>query len=128
MFFGIRGRRFDNKALKGFHPESLLDRIEIQSKTKVRDDWGQSEETWATTLRLSANVLFVNGKTYNQELVMADKFIASNVASIRIRSGPTITTEMRVKFKGVFYNINAVLPNTKEGFIDLAVEAGKNNG
>jgi SPP1 family predicted phage head-tail adaptor len=128
MDFGIRGRRFDNKPSKTFTANSLKDRIEIQQKTKTRDNFGQSLETWQAFAKVSAHVLFQTGKSYNSELVAADKLTAPSLASVRIRAGLNVTTEMRVMFKNKIYNIHAVLPGATHEYVDLAVEAGKNNG
>ena len=101
----------------------LNNRVLIQSKTLLRDSFGQSIPTWTDFANLWANVLFQNGKEFNA----SNKEIAQTLASVRIRYRLDITTQMRVVFRGINYNIKAVLPDNGHEYVDLAVEAGLNN-
>lgn len=102
----------------------LNDRVIVQSKTKTRDALGQSIEAWSEFITLWANVRFKTGV----EFISADKEHAATQASCRINWRTNITTEMRLTFRGVVYNIIAVLPDDKRRHVDLVIEAGLSNG
>lgn len=84
--------------------------------TTGRDGMGQPIKGWKTAPPVWADVRFISGR----EFVRADKETSEATASIRIRARP-VTTAMRVRYKGVLYDIKAVLPGASGEFIDLAV-------
>ena len=81
-----------------------------------RDSMGQPTKGWEEKPPIWADVRFISGR----EFVRADKETSEATASIRIRARP-VTTAMRVRYKGVLYDIRAVLPATSGEYIDLAV-------
>lgn len=93
---------------------SLKDRIEIQHKVEVRDEFGQPIATWATYKMVWSDFRFLNGT----ETIKAGADASELKASVRIRNLP-VTNQMRVLFKGVVYEITAVLPARTH--IDLTV-------
>lgn len=95
----------------------LKHRITLLTYTTTgRDSMGQPIKGWSENPPIWANVRFISGR----EFVRADKETAEATASIRIRSR-AVTTDMRVRYKGVLYDIRAVLPVASGEFIDLAV-------
>lgn len=93
---------------------SLKDRIEIQHKVEVSDDFGQPIPTWAEFKKVWSDFRFLNGT----ETIKAGGEASELKASVRIRNLP-VTNQMRVLFKGVVYEITAVLP--ARAHIDLTV-------
>lgn len=97
---------------------TLRHKVTIQHNDGGLDDWGQPIEGWTDLYaNIWANVLFLNGK----EFVRADKDSQSTSASVRIRKRSGITQAMRLVHKGVTYDITAVLPDSNNEYIDLAV-------
>ncbi|UDM17921.1 phage head closure protein [Vogesella sp. XCS3] len=95
----------------------LKHRITLLTYTTTgRDSMGQPIKGWSENPPIWANVRFISGR----EFVRADKETAEATASIRIRSR-AVTTDMCVRYKGVLYDIRAVLPAASGDFIDLAV-------
>lgn len=84
--------------------------------TTGRDSMGQPIKGWSENPPIWADVRFISGR----EFVRADKETAEATASIRIRSR-AVNTAMRVRYKGVLYDIRAALPAASGEFIDLAV-------
>lgn len=97
---------------------SLKDRIVIQHKVDARDNFGQPIATWAEIKKVWADFRFLNGT----ETIKAGVEAAELKASVRIRK-TEITNQMRVLFKGVVYEITAVLP--AQAHIDLTVIKAK---
>lgn len=95
----------------------LKHRITLLTYTATgRDGMGQPIKGWTEAPPIWADVRFISGR----EFVRADKETSEATASIRIRTRP-VTTAMRVRYKGVLYDIKAVLPGTSGEFVDLAV-------
>lgn len=93
---------------------ALRNRITIQHKTDVRDDWGQPVPAWVEFAKVWADFRFLNGT----ESIKADMQAGEVRASVRIRKRE-VSNLMRVVYKDEVYDILAVLP-AKE-YIDLSV-------
>ncbi|KOE23088.1 phage head closure protein [Burkholderia multivorans] len=78
------------------------------------DDWVTHDQVWAS-------VLFISGK----EHVISGAVRSSAIASIRIRFREDIDSEMRIRYGNQLYDIVAVLPNRKNGSLDLPVKVGE---
>jgi len=124
----IMGRRCKCAPKAKFKASTMTDRIIIERPETTRDEIGQPIDSWVNVATVWANVLFVNGRTYSSEFISAQKEVDKTVASMRIGWRLDITTQMRVRFRGDIYNIQAVLPDANHQFVDLAVHTGVNNG
>lgn len=100
---------------------TLNKQINLQAYTpNGRDGMGQPIKTWIDHATVWADVRFISGR----EFVRADKETSEATGSIRIRAR-TVTTAMRVRFRGSTYDIKAILPVSGGEFIDLAVTEAK---
>lgn len=97
---------------------ALDQRITLLRREAGADDWGQDAETWVEVVIVWADVRFQNGR----EFIAAGAQTAQVAASVRIRPR-AVDPAMRVRHKGVTYNITAVLPGPRNDYIDLAISA-----
>ncbi|BEH60170.1 phage head-tail adaptor [Burkholderia pseudomallei] len=77
-------------------------------------DWVEHASVWA-------NVRFLSGKEY----VVSGAIHSSAIASMRIRFRRDVDSEMRIRHDGRLYDIAAVLPNRRHGYVDLSVKVGE---
>jgi SPP1 family predicted phage head-tail adaptor len=115
----------------------LNQRITIEKKSTVRDDWGQEVEGWVPVhSRLPASIKTINGTGFvNQEFVAGDKEVSRATASFRIRYIEPVDAAMRVvhhrmpRYPDRIYEIRVVLPDeVAQEFIDLGCAVGANEG
>ena len=102
----------------GVNAGTLRHRVTFQQKSNLQDALGQPVQIWVDLVVAPtrfANVRFQNGKEY----ILANKTSNQLEASIRIRHCTDILPNMRVVFKGEFFNITAVLPNGTNEWVDL---------
>lgn len=81
--------------------------ITIQALTETVNEYGERKKTWTTQVETKADVLHRDGRveTKNSEI------FTSYTVDFRIRIYHSVTEKMRVLYKGVAYNIEAVIPN-----------------
>lgn len=91
--------------------------IELWHPSVTDDVLGQPIVEWLKLVDLWANVRFMNGR----EFITADKETAETKVSFRIRDYP-VTQQMQIRFDGKVYEISAVLPGVRKGYIDLAAK------
>ena len=109
---------------------SLNQRVTIQYKTLSRDAWGQPQDVWLTLCEVYGNVHVMNGAAYNsREFIAGGQEVGRSLASIRIRRREDITRDMRVLYRGQYYDIKDVLADEENmELMDLAVAYGTSNG
>jgi len=96
----------------------LLNRVMVQQKTTIEDDFGQSIEKWANYLPLWANVKFQTGAEFNR----ADKESTEIFASIRVRARNDINKNMGILYKGHTFNILSLpLLDASNVYMDIPV-------
>ncbi len=93
---------------------SLDTLIELWHSTLIADSFGQPVAHWLKLADLWANVRFLNGR----EFITADKETAETKVSFRIRDYP-VTQQMQIRLDGKIYEISAVLPAVRKGYMDL---------
>lgn len=103
-----------------------LDRpIQLQRLVRTQDETGAENEAWATFVSTFANIKHLSGL----ETVRSEVPISVVKASIRIRLRDDVDATCRVLYRGTIYDIKAVMPDLESReYLDLACEAGQNNG
>lgn len=91
------------------------ERIIVQSATKARDTTGQNIKTWSTFKTIWARVQYQSGG----KQVDAQKANANSIVRFTTVYRSDITTNMRVSWRGQFWNINEVLPNEDKQSMQL---------
>jgi len=103
----------------------LRHKVKLQTLAAGQDAIGQPTMVWTDVATVWADVRFVSGL----ETVKSDAPVSIARCSIRIRARAGVTAGMRIAEGSVFYNIQAVLPDTTgKRYLDLACETGANNG
>ena len=105
----------------------LRHRIDIDDAVRVQDENGDpvvSWVPWATSI--PATVEFPSGKEY----FAANQIQAQVQVRFFIRYIEGVVPTMRVRYKGVAYNLSAVLPDKDSGlsYLTLIGTAGVNDG
>ena len=112
-------------------PAGKLNRqITIQRKTRMRDAAGQTIDNWVNHARVWANFKTITGSAFsNQEFISGDVEVDRVVTSIRIRYREDLKSDMRVVYRGKYYDIKAVLPDEEfREYLDISVSEGANLG
>jgi SPP1 family predicted phage head-tail adaptor len=79
-------------------------RITIQSKSVVKDSYGQKITTWGTFLTVWSNPVQRDGR----EQTADDNRTTLRPVTFRVRWNSTITNEMRVIWEGDYYKIEDI--------------------
>lgn len=93
-------------------------RIRLEQRIAGQDALGQPMESWALVTTLWASIRHASGL----QTIKAGVDASIVRASIRIRYRADVDANQRVVHGGVIYGIQAVLPNQREGYIDLVCE------
>lgn len=95
--------------------------VETQNATT-----GLIEKTWQKKAVLWCSVEPLSGK----ELIAAQGNRSEITGKMLMRHNPEITHEMRAVFRGVYYNIHAVIPDHKSGleYQNAMTSEGVNDG
>jgi SPP1 family predicted phage head-tail adaptor len=98
-------------------------RVHIERPEIVRSPSGQVKVVgWERVARVWAHIRVANGK----EHIASGAEISPLQASFRIRWRAGVTTEMRLIYAGIAYEIDAVLPDLAgHQYVDLVATAGK---
>jgi SPP1 family predicted phage head-tail adaptor len=100
----------------------LSERIVIERRSgAVNENDEPLPDAWVEHARPWSDVRFMNGK----EHVVSGAVRGASVASMRIRHRAGIDEDMRIRYDGRLYDITAVLPSRKRGYLDLSVKAGE---
>ena len=99
----------------------LTERISIEQRTAAQDEVGQPIETWSLVAAVWASVRHPSGVA----AIKADADVSTVKASFRIRYMTGIDAGMRIAHGATQYDIQAVLPNRAERYIDLVCEVTK---
>ena len=94
----------------------LRDSIVVQQQTTTVDDVGQRADSWSTVATVWADVRHKTGL----EAIKAGSDVSTVSVSIRIRYRADIAAGMRVSHRSAVYDIEAVLPDARREFVDLA--------
>lgn len=93
-------------------------RVTLRTRAAGQDAIGQPVLTWTDVATVWANVRYNSGA----ESIKAGADTSVVKASIRIRSGASVTPAMRAVHGTVVFEIKAVLPNRRKGYVDLVCE------
>lgn len=93
----------------------LRHRIELQSLVTTADAIGQPSTAWSTVATVWADVLYVSGLS----AIKADADVSVAKASIRVRY-MAVSPAQQVKHGNTVFAIEAVLPDAKRTYVDLA--------
>ena len=100
----------------------LRHRVTIQHKVTTKDEYGSTITTWEDLATVWADVLPVKGR----ELIAAETAAAVTTVKFVIRYRADVTaTDMRIQFRGLTYNITAVLnEGTRDREMTLVTDEG----
>lgn len=98
---------------------ALNQRIALQAPSATQDAAGQPlPDPWTTVATVWANVLFQNGA----QSIKANADTSVSKASLRIRQRAGVAAEMRALWGTTVFDIKAVNPAPRKGFVDLVCE------
>lgn len=102
---------------------NLNRRIRIERPVAARSPSGQVKVMgWEPVASVWAHIRVTNGKEY----IVSGAEISELKVSFRIRWRSDVTTEMRLSYAGMVYEIEAVLPDlARREHVDLVAVAGK---
>ena len=95
----------------------LPERVVIIQDTPSQDGTGQPVPSWATYKTIWARVEFMNGR----ELEAARKIVAEAVLRVTVRYRTDFTEKMRMRWRSIDWNIDAILPYADKHFMDFLV-------
>lgn len=103
--------------------------VTFQTPTVEVDSQGDTVETWTDAFdgqQISAAIEPLSGR----ELIAAQQVHSRVTTRITVRYRPGILPEMRIVHRGVYYNIEAVIPDAESGFrhATLMCYSGTNDG
>lgn len=96
----------------------LNHRINIEQRSSSTDALGQPLETWTLVAAVWADVRHLSGSA----ALKAGGDTSLVQASIRIRQRSGLTAGMRVRYGSQTFDIQAVLPDGQQQYIDLVCE------
>lgn len=100
----------------------MNDRVTLLKRHVGTDASGRPVKDWAPMVEIWANVRFPSGA----EVLRGGAETSLVRASIRIRTRKDIDGDMRLRFKGVEYDIKSALPDsTNSDFMFVICEAHK---
>jgi SPP1 family predicted phage head-tail adaptor len=103
----------------------LLHQVVIERKTETQSSTGAPIETWSTFATVWANMMPLSGK----EFLRAEQLQSSIQATCVIRWLDGVVPTMRVVFKGLKYNISAILADPRFArHLTLMLEQGLSQG
>lgn len=97
-------------------PARMRDRVTLQQRQSGQDAAGQPSQTWADVATVWADVRRLSGI----EAIKAGADTATVRASVRVRWRSGVDAGMRLVIDGQAHDIEAVLPNKHDGYIDIA--------
>lgn len=106
---------------------SIDDRITIQRLTQASPTTtgsGMIDESWQDWVTVWASVEPLNGR----ELFAAQEHHAEVTTRVRIRYRDGLTAKMRLSVGGEIYEIKAVLPFRRDGYMELLCTSGVTEG
>lgn len=98
----------------------LRNRIIIQKQVSRKDELGQLVNEWVDVCSVRAEIRDLTGKEYQNSQVEQSQ----TDCKILIRYRNDITTDMRVLFNGIYYDIKAVLEDVKRTRLELPCQKG----
>lgn len=98
----------------------LRNRIIIQKQVSRKDELGQQVNEWVEVCSVRAEIRDLTGKEYQNS--QAEQ--SQTDCKILIRYRNDITTDMRVLFDGIYYDIKAVLEDVKRTRLELPCQKG----
>ena len=100
------------------NPATLDQRVTLRSRTAGQDAIGQPVLAWTDVCTVWANVRYNTGA----ESIKAGADVSTVKASIRVRDGSGATPAMQAVHGAVVFEIKAVLPALRKGYVDLVCE------
>lgn len=98
---------------------TLDKRVSIKAQGPTQDALGQPVQSWQVVATVWGNVRYASGV----ESIKADAVTSIAKASIRIRHRVGLTSAMRAEVGGAVFEIKAVLPASRQGYLDLVCES-----
>lgn len=102
--------------------------VSFEELVVVEDSDGAQVEDWAPAFDgpVSAEITALSGR----ELIAAQAIQSRVSGRMKVRYRPGFKASMRVKHRGVIYNIAAVIPDPNSGFefVTLLTSTGVNEG
>jgi len=95
----------------------LRQRVVLQTQVTTQDAIGQPSTTWADTLTLWADVRYVSGLS----AIKSGADVSMSKASIRLRY-LAVNAGQRIRHGSVIYSIQAMLLDSRKGYVDLVCE------
>lgn len=103
----------------------LRHRITFQSKSQVKDEFGQYKESWSDLFTVWGSVDPISGR----ELLASKQVIGETTHRIRTRYRDGITYAVRVIFNGRIFDITSVINQAeKNASIEILAKEGYTNG
>lgn len=104
----------------------LRHRVALQEFAETINSFGEREKYWAHVASVWAEVAPLSAK----EFIAAQQGQSEISARITIRYRPDVKPEMRIVFRGKYYNIQGVLTDPVSGleYITLPCSEGANEG
>lgn len=99
----------------------LRSRVSIQKQTNRKDELGQDINEWMDIFSVKAEIRDVTGK----EFFSSQTEQSQTDCKILIRYRMGITTDMRVAYRGVYYDIKAIISDVKNTQLELLCEKVK---
>jgi len=85
----------------------LRHKVQLQSITTTRDEFGGVVKAWATVANTFADISYVSGKEY----IVSGQLKAPITARLTIRKRANVDATMRVLYGNTVFDIQTVLPD-----------------
>jgi SPP1 family predicted phage head-tail adaptor len=102
----------------------LDQRVTLQSRTVVKDAYGQDTITWTTVAIVWAQVQALRGR----EFFAAAQVQQEQTVKVRIRYRSDVLTTWRLVWKGVNHDITGVIPVGRKEMLEIMCIAGVKDG
>jgi head-tail adaptor len=92
--------------------------VEIQHKTKVKDEFSTTKEVWAKLTSLKCKVVTNSGRMTEQN----DEKFYSNSLIIECYYRPVVKEGMRAILSGVTYKVDGITPYPYKNYMEVRLE------
>lgn len=106
------------------NPGELDQRVTLQSRSVVKDAYGQDTITWTTVAIVWAQVQALRGR----EFFAAAQVQQEQTVKVRIRYRSDVLTTWRLVWKGVHHDITGVIPVGRKQTLEIMCMAGVKDG
>lgn len=106
------------------NPGEFDQRVTLQSRSVVKDAYGQDTITWTTVAIVWAQVQALRGR----EFFAAAQVQQEQTVKVRIRYRSDVLTTWRLVWKGVNHDITGVIPVGRKEVLEIMCMAGVKDG